>query len=95
MAELTKAELIEKVASLEAELATKGVSMKTRVRDLLDNGVNCMDELASSLNTSKKNISSLFTSIRKDLATEGKTIITQQYNGKMRVAVVELSVLGW
>lgn len=95
MTELTKAELIERVAELEAELAAKGTNMRTRVRDLIDSGVNSIDDLASNLSTTNKNISSVLTALRKDLSLEGKTIITQVHNGKSMIAVIELSILGW
>lgn len=98
MTTMTKEELINKVAELEAALKnekSKSVNMKTRVRGLIDSGVNTMDGLAVALNTTNKNVSSVLTAIRKELSAEGKTIITQVHNGQTMVAVIDLSVLGW
>lgn len=95
MTNMTKEELVAKVAELEAELAAKGINMKDKVRGLLDSGVNSIDQLAKELKVTNKNISSVLTAIRKDLALEGKTIITQQHNGKSMIAVLDLATLGW
>lgn len=98
MTTMTKEELVRKVAELEMALETekaKSVNMKTRVQNLLDSGVNSIDQLASLLGTSNKNISSVLTGLRKEFNVIGKTIITQQFNGKSMVAVVSLHELGW
>lgn len=98
MTKLTNEQLAQKVAELEAALEMekqKGVNMKTRIRNLLDSGVNSLDQLAIELQTTHKNISSSLTALRKELSSEGKTIITQQHKGKTMIAVLELKTLGW
>jgi len=98
MANLTKEELMAKVAELETELEnekSKSLNMKTRVMTLLDEGVNSIDMLATELNVSNKNVSSVLTALRKELRSENKTIITQQHEGSTMIAVLDLAVLGW
>lgn len=98
MANMTKEELANKVAELEAALAiekAKSVSIKTRIEEALHNGVNNMDDLANVLGTGKKSLSSNLTRLRKEFIATGKTIITQQHNGKTMIAIVSLETLGW
>lgn len=98
MTTMTKEDLVRKVAELEMALESekaKSVNMKTRVQNLLDSGVNSIDHLAKLLGTSNKNISSVLTGLRKELNAVGKTIVTQQFNGKSMVAIVSLRELGW
>lgn len=98
MANMTKEELANKVAELEVALAiekAKSVSIKTRIEDALNEGVNNMDDLASKLGTGRKSLSSNLTRLRKEFIASGKTIITQQHNGKTMIAIVSLETLGW
>lgn len=98
MTKMTKAQLEEHVAKLEAELEAekaKGISAKTRIESALASGVNDMDVLETELGIGRKSLSSNLTRLRKEMLMNGKTIITQQHEGRTRLAVVSLESLGW
>ena len=99
MATMTKEEMAKRIEELEKqneELKTKsGQTVKNRIVEMITNGVNTIEELSSTLAITSKNVSSNLTKIRSELKEEGKTIVTLRMDNVTKLAVVELSQLGW
>lgn len=96
---MTKEEMMKKIEELEAtnsELKrTSGQTVKSKVIELIEAGMNCIEDISAALEISSKNVSSNLTRIRHELSESGKTIVSQRINDKTMLAVVELKTLNW
>lgn len=97
--EMTKkemAELIEKLQAEKVELQkSSGSTMKSRVVELIESGMNTIEDIANTLSITSKNVSSNLTAIRHDLKVDGKTIISQRIDNNTKLAIVTLKDLNW
>lgn len=97
--EMTKQEMAELIESLKKDneelKASTGISVKTKVMDLITNGVNTIEDISTKLNISSKNVSSNLTYLRNDLKSNNETIISQRIDGKTYLKVMNFIDLGW
>lgn len=95
---LTKEELINHLTSLNSKVekleATKSDSVQTQVETLLDEGYNCIEDIAAELDKTSKNVSTYLTYIRKKLRKKDMTIVSYRTNGKTYVSIQPLSIFG-
>lgn len=96
--ELTKDEMLARIAELEGSVETlkaaKTDGVKEQVMRLIDTGFNTIESIAEELDKTSKNISTNLTYIRKELALNGKTIVSYRQNNKTYLAVQDLSIFG-
>ena len=99
MTKMTKEEMAKRIEELEKvneELKKhSGQTVKDRIIELIESGMNTIEDLAETLSITSKNVSSNLTKIRHELSSKNETIITQRMNGKTMLAVVNLIDLGW
>jgi len=96
---MTREEMAEVIKNLTAKneelVRNNGSNMKTRVLEMIESGINTIEEIAEGLSITSKNVSSNLTAIRADLKEVGKIVVTHRMGGQTKLAVVELEVLGW
>jgi len=96
---MTREEMEAVIANLTSENANlvknQGTNMKTRVLEMIESGINTIEEIAEGLSITSKNVSSNLTAIRADIKEAGKIIVTHRMNGQTKLAVVSLTDLGW
>ena len=99
MTKMTKEEMAKRIEELEKvneELKKRsGQTVKNRIVELIESGMNTIEDLAETLSITSKNVSSNLTKIRHELNGKNETIVTQRMNGKTMLAVVNLNDLGW
>lgn len=99
MTKMTKEELMKRLEELETENETlksrTGQTVKNRIMELIESGMNTIEELAETCAISSKNVSSNLTRIRAELAESHRTIVTQRFGNQTKLAVVELKDLNW
>lgn len=99
LTKLTKDELLERLEQLEKEnQELKNSSdrvVSDRVLELMETGVNSIEDLSTALNITSKNVSSNLTKLRKELNKEGKTIVSLRIKDKTMLSIQKLETLGW
>lgn len=95
---MTKEEMMAKIAELEGQVTTlkeaKTDGVKEQVLRLLNEGANSIEEIAETLGKTSKNISTNLTYIRKELAEQGKTIVSYRKDSRTYLAITDLSIFG-
>lgn len=98
---MTKDEIMAKLVETEEKMSkleeSKGKNLKVKINQLIDEGYNTIDDIATELETSHKNVSSYLTYLRKELKNDGIWIVSSKLKsgGKTYIAKVKLSELGW
>lgn len=96
---MTKKEMAEMIETLtlknENLIKNQNSTVKGRIVEMIESGINCIEDLASTLEITSKNVSSNLTAIRKDLVKDGKTIITQRIEKRTMLAVVSFKDMKW
>jgi len=96
---MTKQEMAAMIETLKADnealKQSNGVSVKNKVMDLIESGVNNIEDIALRLSISSKNVSSNLTYLRNDMKSEGKTIISLRIDGKTFLSVKSFKEMGW
>jgi len=96
---MTKKEMEAMIETLTIEnenlVKNQGKTVKGKIVEMIESGINCIEDLAETLSITSKNVSSNLTAIRKDLSTDGKTIVTQRIEKKTMLAIVNLKDMNW
>ena len=96
--QMTKAEIIKHLNKLNDKVerleSTKSDSVKIQVKDLIDSGYNCIEDIAEELGKTSKNISTYLTYIRRDLKKDRKTIVSYRMNNKTYISIQPWSIFG-
>lgn len=96
--ELTKDEMLARIAELEGSVetlkASKTDGVKEQVMKLIESGFNTIEDIADELDKTSKNISTNLTYIRKELAQSGQTIVSYRQNSKTYLSIQNLSIFG-
>ena len=96
--ELTKDEMLARIAELEGSVETlksaKTDGVKEQVMKLIESGFNTIEDIATELDKTSKNISTNLTYIRKELVESGQTIVSYRKDNKTYLSVQNLSIFG-
>ena len=96
--EMTKDEMLARIALLENNVETlkeaKTDGVKEQVMRLIESGFNNIEDIATDLNKTSKNISTNLTYIRKELAETGQTIVSYRKDNKTYLSIQNLSIFG-
>ena len=96
--ELSKDEMLARIAELEGSVETlkaaKTDGVKEQVLRLIESGFNNIEDIATELDKTSKNISTNLTYIRKELVESGQTIVSYRKDNKTYLSIQKLSIFG-
>lgn len=96
---MTKEEMIKKIEELtiinESLAKNQGKTVKSKILEMIESGINTIEDLSTQLQISSKNVSSNLTHIRAELKEQGKTIVSQRIEDKTMLAIITFESMNW